>query len=103
MITNIIWIVIIGNGMDDIDINATNCIYHLHKPVESNPGIIVDGNTKILVDGEATECNTSQSIGLVQLMQTTAGYIDPEITGNREHAHTIGCGVDRYHNIRLGK
>src|SRR5690242_13340259 len=87
--------------MHDIHIDTAHGIDDLHKPVESNPGVVIDRNAKILVDCEATERNSSQSKRLVQLMHATAGYIDIEITRNREHPNTLSCGVNRYHNIGL--
>src|SRR5947209_20021014 len=92
-VTNIIWIVIIGNWMDDININATDCIYDFHKAIESNPGIVIDGDAEILVDCETAERNSSQSIRLVQLMQTATGYIDIEIAWYREHTNAPGCKI----------
>src|SRR5438067_13260101 len=57
MIIDIIWIIVIGNGMQHIDIDATDRIYHFDEAIQSNPCVVVDRNAKILINREAAQCN----------------------------------------------
>src|SRR5579884_3311756 len=77
----IVRVVIIGNRVKGIDIDAIDGIHHFNEPVQPYPSIVVDWNTKILIDCSTTQANAATSICLVQLHHAvTSGGIEPGVT-----------------------
>src|SRR6266516_4792161 len=83
-IAGIVGIDVISNGMDYIDIDATRRIHDLDKAIQSNPRIIVNGDTKILIDSQTAEANgvmvisVTGKISLVQFHCSVIRNIDIE-------------------------
>src|SRR6266446_1343664 len=103
VVAHIIRILIIGDGMNDIDINTVDRVDDLDEPIESNPGIVVDRNTKILVNGLSTQRDAAKSICLVQLVHPTARHIDPEVTRDGKHSDVLCRRIDGDDNISLSQ
>src|SRR5438132_10469869 len=80
MVAHVIGIVVIGNGVKDIYLDAIDGADHFHETIKSHPGIVVDMNTEVLGDGETAESYATEAISLVQLVHATPRYVDPEVT-----------------------
>src|SRR5579859_195730 len=113
IIADIVGVGIIGDGMRDIYIAAAHSIDDFDKPIEADPGIVVDGDTEILLDGLAAEIDGSSKAtladaiamlkGFVQLTHANAGDIDIEVTRNGEHSDGFSGGVDGDNDVGLRK
>ncbi len=99
----IIGIVIIDDWVHDIHIYAVHGIDHFDKAIQANPGVIVDGNAKILLNSAATESHATQIIGFIQLAQALSRHIDIRIARNRKHPNSLRTGINRHDNIGLGQ
>src|SRR5712692_9440623 len=80
-VVSIIRVGIISNWMDNININTVDRVNHFGKSTEANPRIVIDINTKILVDrSHSKRCTTfpaaTQQICLVELMHTKTWHVD---------------------------
>src|SRR5438067_2967156 len=97
-IASIVGIDVIGNGMSHVNIDAPSCIHDFDKAVETDPGVVVNGNTEILKDGQAAETNSivlisvTDKIGFVQFHCPIIGHIDIEVTRDREHTTYLVAG-----------
>src|SRR5258708_29974316 len=99
--TDIVGIVIVNYRMQHIDIHATYFVDDLHKAIQADPGIVVDRNTKILLDGLTTQIDATQTKRLIQLMHPGTRHMDIEVTRDREHANEFVRWINSDENIGL--
>ncbi len=82
LVADIIRVIVIGDGMQRIHVNAAYRIDHFDEAIQPHPCVVVDRNTEILEDREATERDSAQAICLVQLTHAAARYVDIEVARN---------------------
>src|SRR5260221_13476259 len=87
VVAYVIGIVVIGDRVKDIYIDAVNGTDYLHKAIKAHTGIVVDVDAEILGNGQTAESYTTQRICLVQLMHDTIWHVDPAVTRYLQHSY----------------
>src|SRR6266487_2524785 len=111
---NIVRIGIVCDGMNRIDVNPTCRIDDFNEAIQSNPRIIVDGNSKVFFyrcDTKAScireRCRADMLVspterkGCIKLTCTIIRDNDAQISWDREHTDVMCLWVDRNYNICL--
>src|SRR5207248_8717341 len=50
-VAEVVRIVVVEHGMQDVDVDSAQAVDDLHQPVEADPGVVMDGNAEDLLDG----------------------------------------------------
>src|SRR5260370_23449188 len=63
-VADIVWIIVIGDGMQHIDIDASYSVDHLNEAIQAYPRVVVDGDAKILEISKTTSREATDAITL---------------------------------------
>ena len=87
--------------MQDVDVDAAQAVDDLHQPVEADPGVVMDGNAKGLLDSGSRQRRAALLVGQVDLGAGVSRDRHPQVAGQREERDLALCRVDGYHDHGL--
>ena len=113
MSTCVIGVAVVDDGMGDVDIKATEGVNDFGEAIQANPGVAINGDAVIFLDGQAGHAHTvikvvavrgSEEEGLVNFVHAPyIRHIHPGVTGDREQGDLVVDSVNVYDHHDLGE
>ena len=97
----IVRVVVIEHGMQDVNIDAAEAIDDAHQAVEPNPGVVMNRNLEGLLDGGSRQRRTTFGVREVDLGAASPRNVHPEIARQREECDVSVRRIDGDDDHRL--